>query len=557
MLAQSDGRPVGWLKVVKLPPKTDDGLKPGKVESDYVDWDSRFVLSPVPPEPGLSFTVYEDRELKAPLMELVAVADKHLALAPILKKEGKDKDPVYKVLCYTGKAKSSQTGPTSIAGSAPTQIKETKLEVVFVIDTTGSMGPFIEGTKKIVEECAKKLAESPKLKGLVRFGLIEFRDPSANDYPPGGNGKFAARVASPLTEDFKALSHAIGELKAEGGGDLPEDVLAGLMLAVTGGKDGKEVGWSENSSKHIILLGDASHHLSGPGNSTNMSIEGVIKEAKKTAGSQLEQVLGSKCLHAVHIINPNETKDDKEDNVLCAKHFALIAQNNGGSQGVYMDTDPTKPEDKNKCVNEMTDFLVKGVGNIRALRDKDVGAIERDARTSPIAKECYKILKSSGGEPTPTNVGHATETAKSGDRVSQVKVMVTLTELEELRSTLNYVRTKFGGNVDRVDIKKTLKMLRDAAVGVAGGEQLTPDDQLQNLITDLPLQPGVLSETAVSIGKMNADQFKEWLKKLKESETRAEQLIRKGDWMEVADYSNRDKAATKEQYLFLLEREMP
>lgn len=117
------------------------------------------------------------------------------------------------------------------------------LEMVFVIDTTGSMGGLIEGAKEkvwgIINDAMQKSSQ-PK----VRVGLVAYRDHSDS---------YVTRV-TPLTENLDEVYSNLMDYEAGGGGDFPEAVGSGLADAV-----GK-AGWSKERSdiaQIIFLVGDA------------------------------------------------------------------------------------------------------------------------------------------------------------------------------------------------------------------------------------------------------------------------------------------------------------
>lgn len=69
---------------------------------------------------------------------------------------------------------SSLSGMT-VSGSQ-NKLKE-KVDLAFVIDTTGSMGPYIDNVKRNISDFAVYLEE----KGIeLRIGIIEYRDISAD-----------------------------------------------------------------------------------------------------------------------------------------------------------------------------------------------------------------------------------------------------------------------------------------------------------------------------------------------------------------------------------------
>lgn len=113
------------------------------------------------------------------------------------------------------------------------------LEVVLVLDHTGSMGPVIGAAK------AQALALLRRLRGYVpglRIGLVTYDD--------------GPRVRLALTHDESAFVHALNKVAAGGGGDFEEGVDKALHVALRQEK----VGWSQRALRVIILIGDAPPH---------------------------------------------------------------------------------------------------------------------------------------------------------------------------------------------------------------------------------------------------------------------------------------------------------
>ena len=92
-----------------------------------------------------------------------------------------------------------------------------QVDIVFCIDTTGSMGTYITLTKNILcsmVEHFKSIAKQPL------FGIVAYRD-----HPPQEN-TYVTKVYQLSSADV-AVQY-LKELDAAGGGDLPEAVLQGL-----------------------------------------------------------------------------------------------------------------------------------------------------------------------------------------------------------------------------------------------------------------------------------------------------------------------------------------
>ena len=120
------------------------------------------------------------------------------------------------------------------------------IEVVFVLDTTGSMGPLIEGAKRKIWSIATTLIDcSPDAE--IRMGLVAYRD-IGDDY---------VTKTFDLTTDIQGLYADLLQLRARGGGDWPESVNEALFVGVT------KMNWSRGreSTRIIFLVGDAPPHM--------------------------------------------------------------------------------------------------------------------------------------------------------------------------------------------------------------------------------------------------------------------------------------------------------
>ena len=119
----------------------------------------------------------------------------------------------------------------------------TALDLMFVIDTTGSMADDIAQVKanirNIVSETTAKIPDA-------RFGVVEYRD--------GDSDAFAARTVVSLTDDVSTIEAGVNSLGASGGGDFEEFMLSGIAHAL----DGDAGLWRcKPVEKAIIVMADA------------------------------------------------------------------------------------------------------------------------------------------------------------------------------------------------------------------------------------------------------------------------------------------------------------
>ena len=119
------------------------------------------------------------------------------------------------------------------AGSHP-------VDIVFAVDTTGSMGGLLDGAKRTVWSIANQV-RSIDPNADLRVGLVAYRD-LGDDYV---TKDFA------LTEDLDAMYVELSAYQAAGGGDVPENVDAALYDAV------HKMKWRSGAKKMIFLVGDA------------------------------------------------------------------------------------------------------------------------------------------------------------------------------------------------------------------------------------------------------------------------------------------------------------
>ncbi len=124
--------------------------------------------------------------------------------------------------------------------------KKPRIEVCFVLDTTGSMGGLIEGAKQKIWSIANEMI-SAKPTPELKLGLIGYRD-KGDDY---------VVKSFPMTDDIDAIYAHLRGFEAGGGGDTPESVNEALAEAI------EKMSWSQDRSvlKIIFLVGDAPPHM--------------------------------------------------------------------------------------------------------------------------------------------------------------------------------------------------------------------------------------------------------------------------------------------------------
>lgn len=136
-------------------------------------------------------------------------------------------------------------GPDLTVTVGPEAKDPGKLDVVFLLDATGSMGDELDRLTANMASTAAKVEAAAGAGSQVRFGLTAFKD-RGDDY---------VTRTTDLTADVGSFRGALAKVKAGGGGDTPESVSAGLHEAVT-----KPAWGGDDVAKVIVLVGDAAPH---------------------------------------------------------------------------------------------------------------------------------------------------------------------------------------------------------------------------------------------------------------------------------------------------------
>lgn len=129
----------------------------------------------------------------------------------------------------------NQCGPNDI------NCNQVELDVVFVVDSTGSMHDEIRTVKEELTNIIGRI-NSGNQRVDVKVGVVTYKDYQDREY---------LTQTKQLTRNTWSVVSFIRNLEARGGGDYEEAVGAGLNEAI------HNMHWRNNAEKMIILVGDA------------------------------------------------------------------------------------------------------------------------------------------------------------------------------------------------------------------------------------------------------------------------------------------------------------
>lgn len=172
----------------------------------------------------------------------------------------------------------------------PDALRNYRGAVVFVVDTTISMGPYIERTREALKRVVDRIRDTA-VRDNFRFGMVAFRDHM------GGNPRleYITRMVSlpELGEASDAILPRLSQLAEarESNEGFDEDSLAGIKLALD------DVAWQQYGGRFVILVTDAgARDAKDPRGQTQMGPE----EMRQLAQSEAKQV----AIYAIHLKTP-------------------------------------------------------------------------------------------------------------------------------------------------------------------------------------------------------------------------------------------------------------
>ncbi|HWC12611.1 MAG TPA: vWA domain-containing protein [Acidimicrobiales bacterium] len=126
-------------------------------------------------------------------------------------------------------------------------------DIVFLADTTGSMGPAIGNVKTNINNI---IADVEASQPTAQFGVAQYRDREHCPADP-----FDVRLDQAVTDDNTLVVNAVNALALGDGCDFPENGLVALTFLATD----PTVGYRADSTRIVVWFGDAPQHVDGNG----------------------------------------------------------------------------------------------------------------------------------------------------------------------------------------------------------------------------------------------------------------------------------------------------
>jgi len=155
-------------------------------------------------------------------------------------------------------------------------------DIVFIMDMTGSMTPYIEAVKETVGSLVEKLSQADQGENPVKFGLVGYRD-SVEATP---DLQWDVKNFTPELLDASDFHDLLNQAEAAkvSSDEWSENVHGGYLQGIN--SRWRTVGESQKSMRLMLLIGDASgHDLADPKrgykNSTGRTAEDLYELARR------------------------------------------------------------------------------------------------------------------------------------------------------------------------------------------------------------------------------------------------------------------------------------
>ena len=305
----------------------------------YVDIDQKFYLLPI-----LDFEVTEIDGDEVRYLQLAAA---------VPRKRGAD------VLQDSAYREASEIKPEM----SQEQAGALKMDIVFVMDMSRSMQPYIDSTRDAIKELVSSMA-GDEMRERVRFGLVGYRD-DTRKIPAL---EFTSKNLTPELVDVERFIQLLEqEAKATlvGSIDYAEEVYAGMDT-------GLGSAWRDDAMRFLFLIGDASAHEEDHEQSTTGKNAAVLNLAARQAGVRIL---------ALHLLDPRMTSD----HAIASRQYASLSRIEGADQSALVEISTEDRAAFTSAVRESAGVIYKTLDKARQGTLKAPDKAQPGTEVTPVA----------------------------------------------------------------------------------------------------------------------------------------------------------------------------
>lgn len=218
--------------------------------------------------------------------------------------------------------------------------------LVFVVDTTISMGPYIERTRQVIRDVVKRISGT-EVGDRFRFGMVAYRD-HMGDNPAL---EYVTKVIAPpdLDEPAEAiLSRLDAASEARASNDaFDEDAVAGLKTTID------KIDWARFGGRYVVLITDAgTREGNDPRSATGLGVE-EIRSLAQHPNNRL-------VLAAIHL----KTPEGRNNHTRAERQYRALTRLPGGNGALYFPVSTGNVDQFQQVVEALTNGVLDGVSRI-------------------------------------------------------------------------------------------------------------------------------------------------------------------------------------------------
>ncbi|QNT77986.1 vWA domain-containing protein [Entomobacter blattae] len=380
---------------------------------------------------------------------------------------------------------SAPADHTPAPAPAKISIKDFKAGLVFVMDTTISMQPYIEHTRQAVKDIANSI-KGTVVSNNFRFGLVAYRD-SLKENP-----KLEYETKTYALPDFSqpidSINTAIASVHdaPSSSASFDEDALAGIKKALD------DVNWASFAGRYIVLVTDAgAREADDPHSLTKMDIEGI---------RQLAQSKGV-ALFVIHLLTPAGQKN--ADHSKAARQYQQLSKF-GTAGSLYFPVKDGSPQEFDKIVQTLSTSLLQQVADTTGQKLAGLApktTTQEDQKKIDVVAQAMKLaylgdLQHTSAPDVIQSFTTDRDLADPAKQSIQVRILLTRNQLSDLAQALQTILTT--GLAGRTEPQTFFTQLRSAfAAAARDPSQIAHAERIGDLLGEyldgLPYKPDLMT----------------------------------------------------------------
>lgn len=238
------------------------------------------------------------------------------------------------------------------------KLRKLKLDIVWVVDTTVSMRPYIDRTMEVVNRVSNQVVSRNALNASINFGIWGYRDNLDAIPKIGYDTKNYTHQLLPI-DQFSQVLEGVNVTQVDSV-DYPEDMFSGVNDAI------KDTQWREDALRVIILVGDAPSHTAGHKWNISKLDEGTLRGLATKSGINI---------YSIHIVDPRASRFQD----LAKQQFQRLADNDGMSKPAFEEVMATDKEQFERLSDDLVATFTDSISALKQLLDQKSATQEQNS----------------------------------------------------------------------------------------------------------------------------------------------------------------------------------